>query len=100
MPDTELDALLAEVAVETAALRHRLEAMRPQLLAMQELYTAYIDQIRLVLFVAAPPLPSGGQRNLPSDVERECEVAVVKVLKARLAKVNKALGVTTRNMMG
>lgn len=88
----ELDELLAQAADYTSQLRAELAQMRPRLLALRELYTTYIDHIHLVLFVAAPPLPSGGHRNLPSDVEKECEAAVVKVLKQKLAQIEKALG--------
>lgn len=83
--DAELSAMCAE-------MRSELEQMRPQLLVLRELYSTYIDAIHTVLFCAAPPLPSGGFRNLPPAIEKECEEAVVRVLKGKLAKVTKALG--------
>lgn len=90
--DAQLDDMLAECDAYAASMREELTRMRPQLLAMRELYEGYIASIRQVLFVAAPLLPSGRHANLPAMVEQECEAAVVKVLKRHLAKVNKALG--------
>lgn len=90
--DKSLDDLLAETETLVSTMRAELAEMRPQLVALQELYTTYIASIRQVLFVAMLRMPSGEYRNLPQKVERECEEAVVRVLETRLAKVNKALG--------
>lgn len=92
MSDTELNSLLDELAEAAAVMRAELDAMRPQLLAMQAIYTTYIEKIRGVLFCVTPPLPNGSYAALPISVERECEAAVVRVLRKKLAQVNKALG--------
>lgn len=89
---SELDDLLAQCDAYAASAREELELMRPQLLALRELYAGYIDSIHQLLFVAAPRLPSGRYANLPPAVEQECEAAVVRVLERHLAKVNKAIG--------
>jgi len=90
--DAKLNELLAECDAYVASMREELRQIRPQLLALKELYQSYIDQLHLVLFVSSARLPSGGYVNLPPKVEQECEAAVVAVLKRKLAKVEKALG--------
>lgn len=88
--DTELDRKCDEYLAESRA---HLASIRPQLLLLKEVYETYIERIGAVLFVGVPQTPSGRHVTLSADVEKECEAACVRVLKKRLALVNKALGI-------
>lgn len=92
MNETEFQAFMAECDKECAAMRAELLRLRPQLLKLEEIYTANIDAIPAILFIGSPRLPGGGFATLPAKVEKECEAAVVRVLKRHLRKVKKALG--------
>jgi hypothetical protein len=93
MTDEEFGDLMRQSAAWIAESRAELDRLRPQLIALREIYEAYIRSIDAILFGASPPLPNGRiAPNLPPVIEAECRDAVVKVLKAKLAKVNKALG--------
>lgn len=90
-----MDDMLKELDKLSASIREELQLMRPRVLAARDVYAAYVEFVQEHpehLFVVYPALAGGGHAMLPPSVEAECSAAVLKVLKAKLAKCNKALG--------
>lgn len=79
---------------DVGSAREELEKARPHLLVARDALAAYITMLQKApehLFLALPPLPSGGHAVLGSAIERECSEAVLEVLKKWHAKANRAL---------
>jgi len=90
----ELDELLSQAADYVNHLRGELWQMMSALKAQEASHVAWIEDVAKnpgILFGWAPPLPQGGHAQLNQSAEKECAEAVLRVLKRRLAKLQKAM---------
>lgn len=95
--EASFEKLMADSAEYVAELRENLRQIRPKLIEARDCYAAYIAAIEAnpgMLFMTHPPLLNGetGWASLGPEVEKDCAIAVLGVLKQRLAKVHRALG--------